>query len=131
MKHLLPLQEFPTSGEQDLFDICSNRHRGAETSVLAHEKIKAHKSKQREKVYEFIRACANRGATVDEIAAAWGVGSNQVSGRVTELLRDGLIVRDGKTTRPTRSNCSASVLVVACPNCGRSPNYCNGNCIFD
>lgn len=61
---------------------------------------------QRRRVLEAIRN-AKDGITADELSAQWNVGVNALSGRFTELKRQGLIVVRG--TRKTRAGCRAAV----------------------
>lgn len=92
----------------ELFDITSRKHGGNECSTSAHVKIAPMLRGSRQGVFDLIRDSGQRGMTCDEIAAFLGKGENAVSGRITELLRDGRIKRDG--TRKTRSGCSAAIL---------------------
>jgi hypothetical protein len=88
-------------------DICANRHKGAETSVGAHKRIRGSTSERREAVYAMIKWYNLSGLTVDELAAAWETTPNAISGRFSELARDSRIEKHG--TRKTRSGCSAAV----------------------
>ncbi len=65
-------------------DICSNRHKGNEQSTAAFHVIK------------------------DKISASQERILNAISGRCSELKRDGKIYKSG--TRKTRSGCSAAIL---------------------
>ena len=83
----------------------------------AYQAVKLTASRVREQVYAYIAGCGDRGATVDEIVAAWGCSPNRVAPRVTELRRDGRVVVlkrwDGSTVRrKTRQGKGAAVLVV-------------------
>ena len=89
-------------------DICANRHGGNQFSVAAGAQGR---DVQRQKVLAFIVEQGLKGATTDEIAAAWNVGSNSCSGRMTELRKMGLIVQVG--TRYTRMMRMAAVFVAA------------------
>lgn len=93
--------------KDDLFDVCSRKHGGNQESAEAHKTILGGKAAQRERVYEAIKQTGNYGRTLDELAQWWAVGPNSISGRFSELARDGRIVRIGR--RPTRSGCSAAV----------------------
>lgn len=77
-------------------DITANRHKGAETSVAAYDRIKADLPKVRRWVYEMFLRRPVKGFTVHEIAERLDVSPNVVSGRLTELKRDGLIVPNGE-----------------------------------
>ncbi len=88
-------------------DICQNRHKGNEESRAAFDTIKGTLSVQQERVLRAIRD-SDTGLTVDEIAVNLGATPNQISGRASELKRQGRIIKAG--TRLTRSGCSAAIL---------------------
>jgi hypothetical protein len=88
-------------------DICANRHKGARTSVEAHKRIRGGLQARREAVYAMIEKSWSRGITLDEVAFLTDTTPNAISGRFTELARDGRIVKCGR--RKTRSGCSAVV----------------------
>jgi len=97
---------------EDLFaplDVCENRHGGNEESRSAFLRILRSMPQQRRFILETIRAAGQRGRTCDELAALLHVDCNKISGRLSELKRDGLITKAG--TRPTRSGSAAAVLV--------------------
>jgi len=81
-------------------DICSNKHGGDLFSVMAFDRIKAHLSKARREVLDAIAQAGDRGLTCAECAQVLGRGMNAISGRFTELKRDGLIRRS--TEQPER-----------------------------
>jgi hypothetical protein len=87
-------------------DICERKHGGNPHSTEAHKRIREGLSARRELVYRCIKVCT-MGITVDELASQWNEPPNNLSGRFSELARDGRIVKSG--TRPTRSNCPAAV----------------------
>lgn len=87
-------------------DICTNRHKGNPESVEAFQSVKDRLTSAQKRVFDYIVLC--QGATVDEIAIALDKTPNSISGRVTELLRDGKIKREGR--RKTRSGCMAAIL---------------------
>ncbi len=68
---------------------------------------------QRKRVWLEVYHAGIRGVTVDELAEKWGAEVNRISGRFSELSRDGLIERrenKGKrVTRRTRSGSRAAV----------------------
>ena len=79
-------------------DICARKHRGNAQSVAANETAKPTKARQRERV---LQACKMfGGVTCRELADLWRVGMNQISGRFSELKREGLIEKVG-----TRKGC--------------------------
>ncbi len=91
-----------------LFDICRRRHRGNEQSVQTFETAMKHRiSAQQNEVLSFLRKYPE-GLTCDELSVIMGVTPNQISGRFSELKRDGKIYKSG--TRKTRSGCSAAIL---------------------
>jgi hypothetical protein len=93
-------------------DITARKHGGNPQSVEAHKRIRKGLSARREAVYEWIEAAGKRGITVDEMAVWMNDTPNAISGRFSELARNGRIIRSGRT-RKTRSGCSAVVWIVA------------------
>jgi len=94
-------------------DITSGRHGGNPESEAA-QAGRAHRAQsQRLKVLLEVLHGGIRGITVDELAEKWGAEVNRISGRFSELCRDGLIERrehKGKrVTRRTRSGSRAAV----------------------
>jgi len=77
-------------------DICSNRHQGNEHSRRANPDSKS-KQRSRLAVLEVIREFG--GATVKEIAAELDTLPNCISGRITELKREGMIITRGRRNR--------------------------------
>lgn len=75
----------------ELWDICARRHRGNPRSKAAFERLKPDLQGQREKVYRAVLEAGQDGLTCRELAKRWGVGMNQVSGRFSELKRDGRV----------------------------------------
>jgi predicted XRE-type DNA-binding protein len=90
-------------------DVCASRHKGNEESREAFETVKDRLTRNQNAVLSFIKSCGEHGATTDEISEHFGVGQNNVSGRRTELLRDGKIKLTGEK-RKTRSGCTAAVV---------------------
>ncbi len=88
-------------------DICSNRHKGNEQSTAAFHVIKDKISASQERILNAIRQM-DSGMTVDELSVYFGATPNEISGRCSELKRDGKIYKSG--TRKTRSGCSAAIL---------------------
>jgi len=78
-------------------DICKNRHRGSEESIAAFRRMRPIAARNR--VMADIRRAGPQGITAKELAEHWNVGLNTISGRFSELKKDGLIrkigVRDG------------------------------------
>jgi len=89
-------------------DLCTSRHRGAETSVAAFESTpESTRSRQRDAVLSFLKAAPN-GATCEETSITMGIPYTAASARFTELQRLGLI-SFGKETRKTTHGKSARV----------------------
>src|SRR5215469_14694127 len=70
-------------------DICERKHGGNPESVEAHKTIRGGVQAQREVVYGSIKLRGNTGTTVDEYAEHFGLNPNAISGRFSELARDG------------------------------------------
>ena len=90
-----------TPGQSDLFespkslvpnaDICTSRHRGAETSVEAFEPTpESTRARQRSSVLNFVKSCRD-GATCEETSFALAIPYTAASARFTELSRLGMI----------------------------------------
>jgi predicted transcriptional regulator len=94
--------------EPDLFDICYTRHKGNTESVATFQAIKDRLTVQQERVLKAIKNSDN-GLTVDELCDVLGCTPNEISGRASELKRDGKIRKNG--TRLTRRGHAAAVLV--------------------
>ena len=90
-------------------DICRNRHRGNPESEAAFQALLPTLSNRRQEVLLIIRKSGFKGLTVHEVAEMLGTTPNAVSGRFTELKRDGLIMKWGK--RPTPTGGSAGVYI--------------------
>lgn len=87
-----------------LFDICANRHRGNEQSIAANKAAK--KSTERQQILEILNF-GNANLTCEDLEKVSGISHQSCSARISELKRDGLIVKIG--TRPTKSGCQAAV----------------------
>lgn len=90
----------------DLFDICQRKHRNNPESKFAFRVIKDRITASQERILNAIRM--SDGLTCDEIAVMFDATPNEISGRCSELKRDGKIYKSG--TRKTRSGCSAGIL---------------------
>lgn len=73
-------------------DVCRRKHKGNPESAAAFSPTQA--MRDRDRVYAFIQARGETGATLDETAEAFGVGLNRISGRFTDL----------RTEEPPRSS---------------------------
>jgi DNA-binding transcriptional ArsR family regulator len=76
-------------------DITANRHKGAATSVEAHDRIKKTLPRQRAAVLALYRARPS-GYTVHEVAEKFNVSPNVISGRLSELKKSGLLFPSGE-----------------------------------
>lgn len=91
-------------------DITRNRHQGADTSILAyHSAVQPTLPQRRAAVLHEVELAGERGLTCDELAHAWNVSPNQISGRFTELKKLGLIRSIGR--RQTANGCTARAYV--------------------
>ena len=91
-------------------DICRRKHGGNTESAAAFNPTAA--MRDRDRVYAFIKARGETGATLDETAEAFNVGLNRISGRFTDLRTEEppRILRTGDR-RPTRTGKLAAVYV--------------------
>jgi DNA-binding transcriptional regulator YhcF (GntR family) len=76
-------------------DITRHRHRGNQESETAFERVRQVIPEQRFEVLRAIRAAGKEGLTCKELAKQWGVDMNKISGRFSELKRDGMIRKIG------------------------------------
>jgi len=90
----------------ELFDICERKHKGNPESRLAFNVVKDKISATQERILNAIKS--SDGLTCDELAVMFNATPNEISGRCSELKRDGKIYKSG--TRKTRSGCSAAIL---------------------
>ncbi len=93
-------------------DVTAGKHGGNPDSEQAHADTFGKKDRHYELILEFIRDEGERGATCQEVAHGTWLPYQTCSGRISELLRDGRLRRDGRK-RPTSTGSLASVLVVA------------------
>jgi DNA-binding IclR family transcriptional regulator len=93
-------------------DICARKHQGAPTSRAAFDSIRSTLPQRRQSALDFIKSRGPHGATADEVAQAFDIPLNAISGRLSELLRDALVTTDGRL-RPTRLGHASRVLVAA------------------
>ncbi len=91
----------------ELFDITARRHKGNPESKLAFNVIKDKISASQERILNELRTWP-AGLTCDELSVIFNATPNEISGRCSELKRDGKIYKSG--TRKTRSGCSAAIL---------------------
>lgn len=90
-------------------DPTSSRHGGAEPSVEAFAGTsQAKRDNDKRRILELSQRA--EGVTTDEAAEEMGRNPNELSGRFSELVRDGQLERPG-ITRPTRNGRAANVHV--------------------
>lgn len=94
-------------GFGELFDICERKHKGNPESVSAFNVVKEKMSANQERILDAIKRSPD-GLTCDALAVIFHATPNEISGRCSELKRDGKIYKSG--TRKTRSGCSAAIL---------------------
>jgi hypothetical protein len=82
-------------------DICERKHGGAETSQEAFNRIEPNLTKARNEVLLAVEMAGDVGLTCKEHSMKSGKGMNAISGRFTELARDGWIDR----TNDKRDGC--------------------------
>ena len=90
-------------------DITQRRHGGNVQSELAFEEANLSGRLQRDRleVLNAVRLAGTYGITCKELAHEWGVGMNHVSGRFTELKKEGKIVKIPGVTRQRSAVCKA------------------------
>jgi hypothetical protein len=86
-------------------DICANKHKGAETSIAAHQRIAATSSDMRAEIYRFALKRAGFGITVKEVEGEFNMLRNSASARLSELKVRGLLEKRGDT----RESCAVLV----------------------
>lgn len=91
----------------ELFDVCSNRHKGNPESEAAFVAVKDRLTEAQNRVWQCVKDAGTRGRTNAEICLVLGMTPNCVSPRLTELKIAGRIEKIG--TRLTPSRCSAAV----------------------
>lgn len=97
--------------QKDLFDVCKNKHNGADTSAAAFQSTTTmSRALARNIVYSQIFAFPC-GVTCDAVEEATGMSHQTCSARITELVIEGKI-RDTGERRKTRTGRTARVYVV-------------------
>jgi predicted transcriptional regulator len=92
-------------------DICSNKHGGNPESLEAYLSTPAaERQAMRDRIMRFAMRRGSAGITIDEISQKAGLAPNCISGRISELKRDGLLVTTSER-RNTRLGRAARVLV--------------------
>ncbi|MBC8418762.1 MAG: hypothetical protein H8E10_09240 [Desulfobacterales bacterium] len=90
-------------------DICANRHGGNSCSADANKR--APKERDRQWVLELI-AISSEGLTLKEACRIMGKTPNALSGRISELKRDGLVYVSGR-----RDGCGVNYLYLGVDVC--------------
>lgn len=94
-------------------DICHNKHGGnVESSDAFHTTPMEHRIRQRMAIRKMALAACSYGITTDEVAQLLSVPPNSISGRLSEMKRDGLLVETDKR-RVTRMGKMARVLIAS------------------
>ena len=78
-------------------DICQAKHGGNQQSIEAYESALPSMAKARRSVLEAVRQAMDAGITAKEYAQRNGRQLNTVSGRFSELSREGWIERTTRT----------------------------------
>jgi predicted transcriptional regulator len=92
-------------------DICANKHGGNQESAEAYLSTPAaERQAMRDRIMRYAMRRGRAGITIDEISSKAGLAPNCVSGRISELKRDGLLVATSER-RNTRLGRAARVLV--------------------
>ena len=78
-------------------DICQVKHGGNQQSIEAYESALPSMAKARRSVLEAVRQAMDEGITAKEYAERNGRQLNTVSGRFSELSREGWIERTTRT----------------------------------
>ena len=93
----------------ELWDICERKHRRNPESRNAFKTCNA--SQQRAQVLAAVQQAGRHGLTCHELADRWGVSAHQISGRFSELKKQGAIRKRG--TRINSAGNSCGVLVAS------------------
>ena len=81
----------------DFGDICSNYHRGAETSVAAQNSSpKSERRRIRDQIAAVIAGSGAEGMTCEEVEDRLALAHQTASARISELLADELIMKSGR-----------------------------------
>ncbi len=78
----------------ELDDICRNKHGGNDFSEAANERAHPKKAIMREQITAYMEVIAPR-VTMKDLCRAFDVFPHQISGRLSELKRDGVIEGTG------------------------------------
>jgi DNA-binding Lrp family transcriptional regulator len=91
----------------ELWDICGRKHKNNPESRAAFRQLDA--SQQRARVLAAVQQAGIHGLTCHELADRWNVSPHQISGRFSELKKQGAIRKRG--TRINSAGNSCGVLV--------------------
>lgn len=89
-------------------DVCRNRHGGDRESEAANRRV--NKTKDKALIHNLIKATQQEGITLDELSILLKRAPNQISGRISELKRDGFVIANGQR-RETRTGSTAKVYI--------------------
>lgn len=78
-------------------DICEAKHGGNQQSIEAYQKALPRMAESRKQVLIAVRQAMDSGITAKEYAARSGRQLNAISGRFSELAREGWIERTNRT----------------------------------
>lgn len=76
---------------QTSLDFDTSRGRDNQHSQAAHEKLKPKKTSDRYQVWRLIHLSGKQGLTLEQIASQMGKFPHQISGRISELRKQGAI----------------------------------------
>lgn len=80
------------------------------TRAAAYKASQANEPSRRDVIAAYVASCGPDGCTRDSISEGTGIRLQSVCGPVLALLRDGLLIEDGRT-RPTETGRQAAVIV--------------------
>lgn len=90
-------------------DVCTSRHRGAETSIEAFQSTPEDvRQRQRDQVLAHVKGRGSEGSTCEEASIALGIAYTAASARFTELSKLQKI-QHGEERRPTTHGKTARV----------------------
>lgn len=84
-------------------DICRNRHKGAEQSVMAFARVLPYITKQQREAYEWLLTKGEYGGTVKELQRETGMAYTSASARLSELVHELFVAED---TDDVREHCT-------------------------
>jgi hypothetical protein len=79
-----------------LEDVCRPKHGGNAQSEQANDRAHPHKASMRERLENFIGHSGFEGATLRELSGYFAKPMHSLSGRISELKRDGKVFDSGR-----------------------------------